>query len=117
MGLDQYAYYQSDETKDLEEFFYWRKHNRLQGWMGNLFREKGGEGEFNCKDLELTIEDLNKLEQCVRNKKLPQTEGFFFGNDSYEYYDEEFLERDLKFITEAKEYLNSGVKVFYSCWY
>ena len=32
MGLDQYAF---SENKDGErtEIAYWRKHNRLQGWM------------------------------------------------------------------------------------
>ena len=39
MGLDQYAY-RIKEGQGFE-IAYWRKHNRLQGWMENLWVEKG----------------------------------------------------------------------------
>jgi len=45
-----------------DEIAYWRKHPNLQGWMEQLWREKGGKGEFNCVDVELTREDLKQLE-------------------------------------------------------
>ena len=52
MGLDMYAYATEEATSaedfaDLglesrEEFFYWRKHPNLHGWMEALYRSKGG---------------------------------------------------------------------------
>ena len=46
MGLDQYAYarpvgVESDDGKNNEELTYWRKHNRLQGWMEELWEDRG----------------------------------------------------------------------------
>ena len=49
MGLDQFAYkVKGDERTELH---YWRKHNRLQGFMEALYAKKNGNGEFNCVDL------------------------------------------------------------------
>lgn len=52
MGLDQYAYaFLGDPPKAPTDFpapesaieiFYWRKHADLEGWMSNLYYEKGG---------------------------------------------------------------------------
>jgi hypothetical protein len=71
MGLDQYAYKltESDPT-EREEIAYWRKHPNLQGWMESLWRSNGGEGEFNCVDVELTLEDLDDLEQSINDSAL-----------------------------------------------
>ena len=41
MGLDQYAN-RVNEAGDRVEVAYWRKHNRLQGWMEDLYISKGG---------------------------------------------------------------------------
>ena len=92
MGLDQYAYkekseYDSDtqtRTTIRTQIAYWRKHNRLHGWMESLWDG----GTFNCVDLALDEEDLDRLETTILDKELPETGGFFFGNDSYEDYDE-----------------------------
>ena len=54
-----------DEWEDSIELAYWRKHPNLQGWMQELYYEKGGEGEFNCVDLELTLGDLEALEETL----------------------------------------------------
>jgi hypothetical protein len=105
------------------ELAYWRKHPNLQGWMENLWYNKNAsheslqEGEnrydFNGIELELTREDIDKLEQDVLNGKLPHTEGFFFGQPSDDYY----REQDLKFCREARAELFLGLKVFYnSSW-
>ena len=75
MGLDQYATARKGEPttddegytyyEDSMELAYWRKHPNLQGWMEDLYLEKGGEGEFNCQDVELTLEDLDALEATL----------------------------------------------------
>ena len=89
MGLDQYANARRGEaTKDEDgytiyedsmELAYWRKHPSLQGYMENLWLERGNEGEFNCVDLELTLNDLDNMEETLDENALPETQGFFFG--------------------------------------
>lgn len=139
MGLDQYAFARKGEPiettedytyQDFEgnthteqrtsvsyevehEVAYWRKHPNLQGWMEDLWREKGGEGEFNCVDVELTAADLEKLEYDLRFDQLPPTEGFFFGGDS----DDHYREADQEFIRGARQYLSDGYKIVYTSWW
>ena len=119
MGLDQYAFIRRDNVEEREDVFYWRKHNRLQGWMEKLYRSKGGRKEFNMIDVELSLEDIDQLEAAILNKDLPETGGFFFGNDSYSDYEGEYgyKDDDIKFIELAKEELNKGNKIFYNCWW
>ena len=96
MGLDMYAWRvkaedavgdfevasESDGFSKVEELFYWRKHHDLHGWMENLYREKGGTKEsFNCVKVRLTKEDLERLASDVVANRLPQTTGFFFGDN------------------------------------
>ena len=114
MGLDQIAIAAKDgEEKILAE---WRKHNRLQGWMENLYRSQGGTEVFNCQPIDLTVDNINSLEDSVRNAKLPKTEGFFFGSDSYEWMNH-YANQDLEFIEKAKEALADGWTVTYDCWW
>lgn len=136
MGLDMYAYVaakagQQDEFYEGAEYnedtgqmvnpnvnrprqiAYWRKHPNLHGWMDRLWRERGGEGDFNGDEFELTAEDLDELEYAVQNNRLPPTSGFFFGEGADDYY----RESDLKFIQEARAEMFLGLKVFYnSSW-
>jgi hypothetical protein len=124
MGLDQYAYIANkvnNETNSSTELAYWRKHPNLHGWMERLWNEKGCPGleagfndiMFNGIELELTFDDVVKLEEDIKNNKLPETTGFFFGNNSDEYY----KAQDLEFVYEAKSRLFLGQKVFYnSSW-
>lgn len=141
MGLDQYAYVASkagqqdeyyndgnygkddaDPTKisPPREIGYWRKHPNLQGWMERLWLQKNPDIDpnnrdamFNGVELELTWEDLEALEKAVTEGNLPATRGFFFGDDSDEYY----REQDLAFIKNAKAEIFVGLKVFYnSSW-
>ncbi len=142
MGLDQYAYMgrkgqreQYWEEYDLEadkktvtkpeEIAYWRKHPNLQGWMEQLWERKlaqadktappsdGWGSSFNGVELELTWDDLDELEDAVNNNELPSTQGFFFGEESDDYY----KEADLEFIGKARMALTNGMQVFYnSSW-
>lgn len=98
---------------DQRELAYWRKHPNLHGWMRELWVAKGYDGDFNGDELELTWEDLDALEYDIQNGELPRTTGFFFGNDSDNYY----REQDLEFIRKARAELFTGLKVFYnSSW-
>ena len=122
MGLDQYAMVR----EKFKEVMYWRKHNRLQGWMTQLWMERTGNEDttqFNCVDLILRSEDIDKLERDIKNRKLPETGGFFFGDDSYGYgdddetYEKYYLPDDMAFIKSAKEALDEGKEVVYTCWW
>jgi hypothetical protein len=135
MGLDMYAYaaarsgqnedyYQQNLDGNLEsvskprEIAYWRKHPNLHGWMEELWRSKNELGSvddpmFNGVELELTWDDLNQLEQDIKEGKLPSTSGFFFGDDSDDYY----RAQDLQFVADAKAEVFLGLRVFYnSSW-
>ena len=141
MGLDMYAYVatrsgQNDEyweqayiQENLNEDFsspvtkprelaYWRKHPNRHGWMEDLWRSKNDlhdvdDQMFNGIELELTWDDLNKLEQDIKEGNLPSTAGFFFGDNSDDYY----RAQDLQFVADAKAEVFLGLKVFYnSSW-
>jgi hypothetical protein len=130
MGLDMYAWVVSKEdaidsltirskedgrTEDLCELDYWRKHHDLHGWMERLYRRKGGIAEsFNCCPVRLTIEDLDALQFDLLNSMLPETKGYFFGNNPP---DVETLSYDLKFIQKARDAINDGMAVYYDSWW
>lgn len=100
-------------TSKPREIAYWRKHPNLHGWMHRLWNEKGHEGDFNGDELELTWEDLDKLERAIIHKQLPATGGFFFGRDA----DDVYYDSDLAFVKAARAELFLGLKVFYnSSW-
>ena len=123
MGLDQYAFARRGEAKkdvdghtyyeDSMELAYWRKHPNLQGWMEELYHEKGGEEPFNCVDVELTLDDLDALEQSLDDEALPETAGFFFGSNA----DDHYAETDREFIREARAAIKQGYTVVYSSWW
>ena len=54
MGLDMYAY-ALDENGEEESLADWRKHNRLHGWMEELWEEKGRPYEGNLDDVDGTF--------------------------------------------------------------
>lgn len=129
MGLDQYAYATTralDQPVDFPDFeedeliAQWRKHPNLEGWMADLYFQRGGKGEesayvgqsFNCCTVALTLEDLDNLEREVINESLPETSGFFFGESL-----PEDKELDLEFIKVAREAIHQGKCVYYTSWW
>lgn len=129
MGLDMYAFAVAldklnDTEKEMsadvqirnaEEICYWRKHHDLHGWMHRLYITKGGKSsEFNCNTLRLTMQDLVALESAIVTNQLPQTTGFFFGDNPP---DEESKQYDLEFVKKAREYIKDGYAVFYDSWW
>ena len=123
MGLDQYATARKGQPskdedgytyyEDSMELSYWRKHPNLQGWMEELWYEKGNNGEFNCVDVELTLGDLDALEEALDEEALPDTVGFFFGANS----DDHYAEQDREFIREARAAIKQGYTIVYSSWW
>jgi hypothetical protein len=114
MGLDQYVDIYKEPKK--EQIKYWRKHNAMHGWMEELYRKRGGTGDFNCIPLRLTSEDLDDLENDIIEGNLPETSGFFFGSPSHEQSQEDMLE-DLKFIQDAREAILNDMVVEYYAWW
>ena len=114
MGLDMYLH-----KRQSEEIGYWRKHNRLHGLFEQMWRERhpDAQDDFNCVDMLLTMTDLDKVERAIKDKLLPKTSGFFFGQDSYDYYDKEMQKTDLEIIKQAKEATENGYDIVYSCWW
>ena len=78
-----------ETVKDYEpiEIGYWRKHSDLQGYMEDLYINKGGTEEFNCVDLILSKEDCEdiieysrqRLQRSSQGIEDEHTTGFFFG--------------------------------------
>lgn len=92
---------------------YWRKHPNLHGWMERLYREKGGTAEeFNCVNVMLNSDDLDRLEADINAGTLPDTSGFFFGQtDGTETQD------DLAFIARARHFMELGQQIYYTSWW
>lgn len=136
MGLDMFAFRHKGEEIDQNTdrnkltstprepimFSDWRKHNRLQGYFQELFDKRSGYhfmGNFNCIPLYLSKEEIEMLQKQIETRTLPETKGFFFGQDSYTWEGEQqdMKAYDLKFCKEAKEWIDKGYKVFYECWW
>jgi hypothetical protein len=100
---------------DFEELAYWRKHHDLHGWMERLYRSKGGDKEsFNCVLVRLTMEDLQRLALDVTKGRLPETTGFFFGDNPP---DADSVEQDMEFIGKAMAVVAVGDAVYYDSWW
>jgi len=129
MGLDMYVYSARFEPStpvdfnkeipgdadSVSEIMYWRKHPNLHGWMESLYRAKGGKEEsFNCVPVQLTLEDLDRLDRDIRNGDLPKTSGFFFGGSLGDALE---LNEDLKFVDDARSAIKEGLTVWYDSWW
>ena len=108
MGLDQYAFATKGENKI--ELMYWRKHANLEGWMANLYAQRGGRGDFNCVELQLFKNDLVSLKRDCDN--LEVASGFFWGQSTDE---DAHSTRD--FIDSALAYIDMGYTITYTSWW
>ena len=133
MGLDQYAFKRNKDSKlnghmtdeDYSNIKYdWRKHARLQVFMRDLFDQKHERENndtfnlgFNGDNLELSLEDLELLEQAIKNDFWDYfcSDGFFWGQQFQEETVKEYKAQDLNFVKWAKKEIKDGSKVFYSC--
>ena len=109
MGLDQYGFARKKGQED-KQIMYWRKHSNLEGWMAELYRSRGGKGDFNCVELKLSLEDLARLEYDFRN--LVPASGFFWGQSCKE--DDDATE---DFLTMAYKAIDDGYEIIYTSWW
>ena len=125
MGLDMYAFavakqdaigeFEMAQDSEKEELQYWRKHHDLHGWMEKLYRSKGGDADsFNCIPVELTVDDLDNLQQALLEDNLPRTSGFFFGDNPP---DLETMREDLMFVQKCRIAIKEGKVVYYDSWW
>jgi hypothetical protein len=83
--------------------------------MQNLYDMKGGTSpDFNGDCVTLDSEDLDNLEQDIKDGNLPDTSGFFFGESSN---NDEENDYDLEFVTKAREAIKEGKTVYYTSWW
>ena len=64
------------------EVGYWRKHRMLHGYIVENFAD----GEDDCRPIDLRPRDLEQIENALREwvdnpAALPETSGFFFGDE------------------------------------
>ena len=82
---------------------YWRKHPNLHGYIVETFAS----GIDECQEIPLDEEQLEQIAKAIEDRKLPHTEGFFFG--SSECHEEEFeTSVDAKIFREAKDFLRKS---------
>lgn len=123
MGLDQkitVKYVENDQA--LENDYYFRKVNSLQGYMEN---------KYNTQNLEphlISLDDINVLlkhtEYILKNntdldyinEHVPPTQGFFYGS----YQIDEWYFEDMENIQNAMKDILSKPniqEIIYWCWY
>lgn len=131
MGLDMYLEghkyifnnWENPESNTMEDGFrlkgktvelgYWRKHPNLHGFIVQEFA--GGKDE--CQEIELSLEDLQKILKAVKKDSLPMTEGFFFGESSEEDKEPtiEILEAAIKWLSTKEETISRSV-IYRASW-
>lgn len=106
---------------ETEELGYWRKHSDLHGYFENIFRERGGDGDFNCEPLLLNknecLDVIEYSHQMIKKiddgDDVEHTEGFFFGQTGKEDWDDtlKIFENVISTIDFDKE------SVYYDSWW
>lgn len=103
---------------EITEVCYWRKHSDLNGLMQDLYYDRGGEDEFNCKNLLLSKEDVVDLierhkEHLDGEDEIPHTPGFFWGQTDREDWENSL--QDFEKVLKETDWDNESV--YYSCWW
>jgi hypothetical protein len=118
MGLDMNLYgrkwYWStwgDEPERKEDGFkvrnveldlgYWRKHPDLHGF---IVKEFAG-GKDDCQEIELSLDKLHAIVRAVKDKRLPKTSGFFFGESDN---DAKQIASDVAVLEKAIDWLEQS---------
>ena len=125
MGLDMYLvgrkYVGGSFNQDIDkedgfpvdsvklELGYWRKHRKLHGYIVNTFAE----GKDECQKIDLGVDELRKIATALRTNDLPNTEGFFFGNEEIDDEEKERSEEYAKQIEEAIKWLDKGESPYF----
>ena len=99
--------------------FTWHQHIKLHEFMERLYvaRVPLHIHTFNGGELELFIVDIDRLEQQVMDARLPYSEDgcFFEAWIDQDQMAQDMRAQDLAFCAWAREQLQAGNRVFYSC--
>lgn len=84
----------------------------MAGWKSCTAKRAALLKSFNCVPVVLAAPDLDHLEADIRESRLPNTQGFFFGDS-----DGSETPHDLTFIGKARAAIQSGLTVYYTSWW
>jgi hypothetical protein len=114
MGLDMYldgdVFFTGDhpnrrltpheKESEVYRLGYWRKHPNLHGFIVETFAD----GVDQCQEVELTPDCIRTIIAAVKNRELPETTGFFFGESDNS---EEQIAHDVQVLEEALTWLKT----------
>lgn len=117
MGLDMYllgekSFFPKVAIEDgykveshILELGYWRKHPDLHGFIVETFAD----GIDNCRQIELSVNNIKQIIQAIKDRVLPKTTGFFFGesDSSMDERSIEILEKAIAWVEDEKEEFRS----------
>lgn len=89
------------------KLWYWRKFYALDDWMRDLYRKRGGVGDFNCSAMRLHPEDLDKIEADFPTAN----------EESSVFCDFDDGEEPKLFTAKAREAIANGHAVLYYAWF
>ena len=89
-----------EKEREIYQLGYWRKHPNLHGFIVQTFAD----GVDECQEIELTPEDLRTIIAAVKNRELPETTGFFFGESDQS---DDQIAHDLQVFEEALQWLET----------
>ena len=108
-----------DNSIELKELFYYRKHSDLNKYFQDLYYElTDSQEEFNCVHLLLRKQDIINLlaridEYLENNYSFEEGVGFFWGSSSHE--DWEQTKEDFTHILNTFDFERNSI--LYHCWY
>lgn len=118
---DAKAFIHADMSPPIE-IARWSNHSNLHQWMIALYLAKGGQGDFFKEELELTWQDVDRLEKDIKAGKIRNNwrSGLAFGLHFGSFgspQDDKYSEYDVEFCINAKAELFLGLRIFYnSTW-
>ena len=80
------------------ELGYWRKHPNLHGYIVESFAD----GIDECQEIFLGSKNIHQIIEAIKNRELPETIGFFFGESDDS---DEQIEEDVGIFEDALKWL------------
>ncbi len=137
MGLDQNFFVTKDDISfynkpsNSKSIQYYRGHWQLQLYLDKLYKERGGEKDFSCANLELSKEDLLQLKETIQTFSLPRYNKYYdvyFTEEEYSKMEgdqlmyarkreQESYKEDMQTIQKCLHEIEHGNKIFYRSWW
>ena len=89
-----------EKEREVYRLGYWRKHPNLHGFIVQNFAD----GMDECQEIDLSDEAITTIIDAVKNRELPETTGFFFGESDDT---EEQIAHDVRIFEEALKWLET----------